>query len=91
MPSDPITDTDVHGKNNSLFLFIRSNDLYNGSNIQAIKDRIKKAKNIVVMISNISQVKSLIISFMDIDQINWVVSTPESKFSENILVPKGKK
>ena len=31
-------------------------------------------------------------SFMaDIDQINWVVSTPESIFSENILVPKGKK
>ena len=74
------------------FLFIRSNDLYNGSNIQAIKDRIKKAKNIVV-ISNISQVKSLIISFMDsdMDKINWIVSTPESHYNENILVPKGKK
>ena len=74
------------------FVFTRSNDLYNASNIQAIKDRIKKAKNIVV-ISNISQVKSLIISFMDsdMDKINWIVSTPESHYSENFLVPKGKK
>ena len=70
------------------FLFFRSNDISNSSNIQSMKERIKAAKNVAII--SVSSTKNLIMSFSEKEQINWIISMPQSKNKREITVSKGK-
>ena len=66
----------------------RSNDLSNSSNIQAMKERIKAAENVAII--SVTSTKNLIMSFSEKEQINWIISIPQSENIKEITVSKGK-
>ena len=53
-----------------------------------MKERIKAAKNVAII--SVSSTKNLIMSFSEKEQINWIISMPQSKNKREITVSKGK-